>query len=568
MKNIKLNLTIKILACVLLPIILLVLFSVLSIREVGTLMADRLREDHLSTANYDVEQMLDLISTEPFHLTEEELYRGSLNLTENTSLIDRVKEKSGVDVTIFYGKTRRATTIFGSDGQRILGTEMADTLYQQIKTDKYYFSENVSVEGEPYYGVYTLMKEYGAGNEVILFTGISVTDTLAIYSQRLTTTIVFMIVIAAVFLVLAQFVVRGIVKNIKESVANLNEVADGKLNFAVSEKMTARGDEVGNIARSIDSLMKKFIDIVDNLNVSTDTLTEFSDSIKTNFATINDSISNINIAVEEIANGATSQANETQSVAEQMNEMGYAVDKASDSIITLKESTEGMETSNRAVSATLDELVKISTSTRQSIEAVQKQTNDTNQSVTEIQDAIALISNIAGQTNLLSLNASIEAARAGEQGRGFAVVADEVRKLAEQSSESAEQINTIVQQLIDKSNSSVAAMKAVMEEMQNQYDKLNQTKEVFGNLNTEIQNVSNAVDSISGEIENINRAKNEVYSNLESLAAISEENAASTQETSATMTQLSEIVEECDKAVGQLGSISDSLEGNVKKFTL
>ena len=568
MNNIKLNLTVKILACVLLPIILLVLFSVLSIREVGTLMADRLREDHLSTANYDVDEMLDLINTEQFHLEGDELYRGSLNLTQDTTLIDGIKAESGVDVTIFYGKTRRTTTITGSDGKRILGTDMADTLYQQIKTDGYYFSDSVSVEGEPYYGVYTLMEDYGAGDEVILFTGISVTDTLAIYSQRLTTTIIFMIVIAAVFLVLAQFVVRGIVKSIQASVTDLNEVADGKLNFEVSEKMTARGDEVGNIARSIDSLMKKFIDIVDNLNVSTDTLTEFSDSIKTNFATINDSISNINIAVEEIANGATSQANETQSVAEQMNEMGYAVDKASDSIIILKESTEGMETSNRAVSATLDELVKISTSTRQSIEAVQKQTDDTNQSVTEIQNAIALISNIAGQTNLLSLNASIEAARAGEQGRGFAVVADEVRKLAEQSSESAEQINTIVQQLIDKSNSSVAAMKAVTEEMQNQYDKLNQTKEVFGNLNTEIQNVSNAVDSISGEIENINRAKNEVYSNLESLAAISEENAASTQETSATMTQLSEIVEECDKAVGQLGSISDSLEGNVKKFTL
>ena len=568
MKNIKLNLTVKILACVMLPVVLLVLFSVLSIREVGNLMADRLQEDHLTTANSAAAKMLDLVSTEPFRLEGDELYRGSWNLTTDSSLIDNFAEESGVDITLFHGKTRRATTIVGSDGNRILGTEMADTLYQQIKADGYYFSDSVSVEGEPYYGVYTLMKDYGPTKEVILFTGISVTKTLEIYSQRLTTTIIFMVVIAAVFLVMAILVVRSIVKSIKGSVADLNEVADGKLNFTVDEKMTSRGDEVGNIAKSIDSLMKKFIDIVNNLNVSTETLTEFSDSIKTNFATINESISNINIAVEEIANGATSQANETQSVAEQMNEMGYAVDKASDSIITLKQSTEGMEASNREVSATLDELVKISTSTRESIESVQKQTNDTNQSVTEIQDAIALISNIAGQTNLLSLNASIEAARAGEQGRGFAVVADEVRKLAEQSSESAEQINSIVQQLISKSNSSVAAMQAVTEEMQNQYDKLNQTKDVFGNLNIEIGNVADAVNSIAGEIEIINRAKNGVYSNLESLAAISEENAASTQETSATMTQLSEIVAECDKAVGQLGSISNSLEGNVKKFTL
>ena len=568
MKKIKLNLTVEILACVLVAIILLVVFSVMSIRDVGNLMADRLQEDHLTTANYAVADMLNLINTEPFRLEGDELYRGSMNLTSDSSMLDNFSEKSGVEITIFYGDTRRATTIMGSDGNRILGTQMADTLYQQIKADGYYFSENVSVEGEPYYGVYTLMKDYGRGSEVILFTGISVKNTREIYSTRLDTTVIFMIVIAVIFVVLVQFVVRGIVKSIKASVADLNEVADGKLNFNVSDKMTARGDEVGNIARAIDSLMKKFIDIVDNLHVSTDTLTDFTDSIKTNFATINESIANINIAVEEIATGATNQANETQSVAAQMNEMGYAVDKASDSIVTLKQSTEEMEASNLEVSATLEELVRISTHTRESIEDVQKQTDDTNQSVAAIQDAIALISNIAGQTNLLSLNASIEAARAGEQGRGFAVVADEVRKLAEQSGESAEQINSVVKQLIDKSNSSVAAMRAVTEEMQLQYDKLNQTKDVFGNLNAEIQNVTNAVDSIADEIEHINRAKNGVYTNLESLAAISEENAASTQETSATMTQLSEIVSECDDSVGKLGSISDSLEGNVKKFTL
>lgn len=568
MKTLKLNLTVKLLACVLIPIIVLMVFSVLAIRDVGNLMADELQEDLLETSNYAVSEMLDLMSTEPFRLEGDELCRGTMNLTMNSTVLDRFKEKSGVDVTIFHGKTRRATTITGSDGNRILGTEMSDALYQQIKEDKYYFSDNVSVEGKPYYGVYTLMKDYGRGSEIILFTGVSVNDTLAIYSSRLNSTIIFMVVISAACLIAAFFVVSGIVKNIKESVADLNEVADGKLNFTVSEKMTSRGDEVGNIARSIDSLMKKFIGIVDNLNVSSDTLTDFTDSIKANFAQINESIANINTAVDEIATGATNQANETQSVARQMNEMGYAVDKATDSIGTLKESAESMETSNLEVSATLEDLVKISANTRESIESVQKQTDDTNQSVLEIQNAIAFISNIAGQTNLLSLNASIEAARAGEQGRGFAVVADEVRKLAEQSSESAEQIDAIVRQLLDKSNSSVAAMRVVTGEMQDQYDKLNQTKAVFDHLNAEIQNVTEAVESIADEIKNINNAKNEVYSNLESLAAISEENAATTQETSATMMQLSEIVDECDKAVGELGSISDSLEGNVRKFTL
>ncbi len=568
MKKIKLSLTTKILSCVILPILLLVIFAVISINSVGTLMADRLQEDHLKTSNYAVQQVLDLLSTEPFSLQGDELYRGDLNLTADSGRIDKFQQDSGVEVTIFCGMTRRVTTIVGSDGNRILGTQMSDTVYNAIKDSGYYFSDSVSVEGEPYYGVYRLIEDNGDGNEIILFTGISVKNTHAIYSTRLMSTAVFMVAIAVVCMLLVLLIVRNIVKSIRSSVSNLNEVAEGRLNFAVSQRMTERGDEVGNIARSIDSLMNKFIEIVHNLHVSSDTLTEFTENIQQNFSAINESISNINVAVEEIATGATSQANETQAVSGQMNDMGIAVEKASQDIMGLMRTAEGMERSNREVSETLEELVTISTSTRDSIEGVQRQTNETNQSAMEIQNAVALISDIAGQTNLLSLNASIEAARAGEQGRGFAVVADEVRKLAEQSGQSAQQIEVIVQQLIAKSNSSVEAMNAVMEEMQNQYNKLNQTRDVFGHLNSEISNVTAAVDSIASEIENINHAKDEVYGNLESLAAISQENAASTEETSATMTQLSELVNDCDNAVGKLTDISDSLEGNVKKFTL
>lgn len=568
MKKLKFNLTSQILACVMMPIIVLVIFAVLAISNVGSLMADELQEDHLRTSNDAIQEILNLVSQEDFILEGEEIYKGEVNLTTETQWTDLYKKDSDVDVTIFVGNTRRATSIIGSDGKRILGTQMSDEVYQQITDKGYYFSSSVLVENVPYYGVYQVMEDKEAGNEIIIFTGISVEKSHAIYEKRLNQFTFFMIMIAFAFAVVAILVVRFIVKSIHTSVSHLNEVAEGKLNFSVNSKLISRRDEVGNIARSIDSLMKKFTDIVNNLQDSSMTLTDFTGNIRESFATIDESITNIEGAVGEIANGAMNQANETQEVTGQMNEMGAAVEKASENITKLEQSTESMEASNLEAGETLDELVKISTNTRKSIGIVQEQTNDTNKSAMEIQNVVALISDIAGQTNLLSLNASIEAARAGEQGKGFAVVADEVRKLAEQSSQSAEQIEAIVMQLLEKSNNSVDAMNTVMKEIEGQYNKLNQTKNVFQHLDTEITNVSNAVEIIAGEIENINCSKDLVYNNMENLAAISEENVASTQETSATMTQLSQIVSDCNEAVGKLSVISDSLEENTKKFIL
>ena len=568
MKKIKLNLTTKILLCVALPILVLVTFSVLAIRNVGNLMAEQMLEQRLLIADHALDEMFELESQDAFHLEGDDIYLGSINLTQDNTIIDTFNNYTGIDVAIFYGTVRRATTVVDANGVRSVGTLLSDAAQQQLKAEGFYFSNDVVVNGEPYYAVYLLVEDYGGEDYVTLCTGVSAASARVIYEKRLESTAVFMVIIALVGLIISVLIAQGIVRSIKSSITDLNKVAEGKLNFAVSEKMVARGDEVGNIARSINSLLHGFTDIVHSLHGSSNTLTDFSENIRENFAAINESISEINNAVEEVATSATTQATATQDVAQQMNEMGAAVEKSSENIGTLKKTTGEMETTNHEVNETLDSLVSISNNTRQSIENVQRQTNDTNQSAMEIQNVVKLISDIAGQTNLLSLNASIEAARAGDQGRGFAVVADEVRQLAEQSRQSADQIEEIVRKLIENSNSSVNAMNVVMDDIQVQHDKLNQTQDAFDHLRMEITNVTTTVDGIAKEIESIDSAKNKVFEDLEDLAAISEENAASAQETSATMAHLSELVNICNNAVGELGDISDSLDGNVKKFTL
>lgn len=504
-----------------------------------------------------------------FTMNGDTLTKGTKTLSGDYDLIDRIKEEQDVELSLFYGDTRILTTLTDETGKREINTKISADIYEKLQKGEDYFSTDIKLFGKPYSGYYVPLYQPGTKDVIgSIFCGRSQDQVIKGMRSTILSMSFAMFGMFVVTFIIVLFMVIRIVKSLDGAVNNLGNVARGVLNFEMRPQLLDRGDEVGDIARAIQSLIDSLHEIITSITDSSKALEEFSDKFSSSFKLISTSISNVNIAVDEIAGGATSQAHETMSANQRVNEMGQALEETSLNVETLNSSSQKMKEYNKTAGKNLEELTEISEKTKDSVNEVQKQTNLTNQSAQQIREATELITDIAAQTNLLSLNASIEAARAGENGRGFAVVADQIRNLSEQSRQSAERIVQIVNDLLENSDTSVKTMNEVTDNIKVQNDKLSETEQMFKSLNTEIHEVSDAITQISEQTTALNMHKQTVTGIVDNLASIAEENAASTEETSASMMELNDIVTECHEAIGELTRLAVQLAENTKHFQM
>lgn len=564
------RLALKLSLTVVIPIFLITIAGILlSAYKQSNLSEDLVKREISGVARSLRQTYLATEGNEKFVMKGDNLYKGNTMLSGNYKLVDQLKDEQEVEVSVFFGDTRKVTTLKDESGKREVNTKMSSEVYDTLKKGEEYFATNVDVLGTAFYGYYVPLYQPGtkefAGS---VFCGRAQTQV----TQSLRNTIISMaVVMLAIFVaafIIVLLMVRRIVKSIDGAVSNLGNVAKGALQFEMKPVLLERGDEVGDIARAIQSLIHSLREILTNITSSAKALDGFSNQFAESFANITDSVDSVNTAVEEIASGATSQADETMSANQQVAEMGQALEETSANVENLHASSEKMEEYNETAGSNLEELNAISEQTKQSVIEVQKQTDLTNQSAKQIKEATELITDIAAQTNLLSLNASIEAARAGEHGKGFAVVADEIRALSEQSRQSAEKIVEIVDTLLVNSDTSVQTMGEVMDKIGVQNDKLSETSQMFNLLHNEIGTVADAIEKIRKQAESLEDKKNKVTSIVDGLAAIAEENAASTEETSASMLEFNEILSVCNKATGELRKLAEELAENTKHFDL
>ena len=343
----------------------------------------------------------------------------------------------------------------------------------------------------------------------------------------------------------------------------------GDLNFTrvpELDKLCTNGDETGLMARSVCVVQDKLGKVVSELQGQSQQLYQSSDSLNSNAAATAETIGQINHAVHDMAEGATSQAVDTQAATESVIMIGNMVEETNREVAKFRKNVEVMHETGIEAVQTLKELEDINAEVKNSIEQIYRQTNITNESAMKIKDAILLITSIADETNLLSLNASIEAARAGEQGKGFAVVANQIQKLAEQSNDSAMKVQEITNMVMEDSAKAVQTMDKVKLIMESQMQKVDLTGSMFEKVQEEIDHSMDGITNIYEKTEGMDHARDNLLDIVQSLTAIAEENAAGTEEASASVTEVSVVVEDISSNAKQLQGVAQTLDEHMKEF--
>lgn len=499
-----------------------------------------------------------------------DVWKGAYNVSLSTPFIDDIAAKTGIEVTFFYNDTRLVTSLKDADGKRILGSKAGDFLVENVLQDgNEVFTNRVLVDGTFYFGYYVPVYQNNS-DEIIgmVFAGMPVKEiyaSLNLITMIFTVAILVILVIAVIGCLLVS---RGIAKSIRNSMDVVKQISEGNLNVEIEQSMLDRKDEAGALSCNTQTLIDNLSAMIGKISNNTMTLNASSEEMNAAAGQAGNAVGNINDDLHNMLTGAVEQTGNAQNIKNSIHNMNIHLEKTLGEVDHLSDETKAMLDARNDVDKSLNQLDASNQDVMTEVENIQKQTQQNNESVEKIIAAVSYISDIADQTNLLSLNASIEAARAGETGKGFAVVAEEIGKLANQSNEASTEISELVNLLSYNSSQTMDIMDSVQDAMNDQTKKLVETANIFKQLQEHVSHVADGVDVIRDATVQLGKETDEIGKDIKNLSDIAQRNEDTVKGTISFSDEVLGTVNSVTEMSTEVSSSANDMAGVVSHFRM
>lgn len=567
-RNLKLQYKMLILAII--PVLIM---GIVAILISNTVVKNKLLDDakqKLKATSNAVLAAYDQNAGDYFVNATGDVWKGAYNVSLSTPFIDDIAAKTGIEVTFFYNDTRLVTSLKDADGKRILGSKAGDFLVENVLQDgNEVFTNRVLVDGTFYFGYYVPVHQNNS-DEIIgmVFAGMPVKEiyaSLNLITMIFTVAILVILVIAVIGCLLVS---RGIAKSIRNSMDVVKQISEGNLNVEIEQSMLDRKDEAGALSCNTQTLIDNLSAMIGKISNNTMTLNASSEEMNAAAGQAGNAVGNINDDLHNMLTGAVEQTGNAQNIKNSIHNMNIHLEKTLGEVDHLSDETKAMLDARNDVDKSLNQLDASNQDVMTEVENIQKQTQQNNESVEKIIAAVSYISDIADQTNLLSLNASIEAARAGETGKGFAVVAEEIGKLANQSNEASTEISELVNLLSYNSSQTMDIMDSVQDAMNDQTKKLVDTAKIFKQLQEHVSHVADGVDVIRDATVQLGKETDEIGKDIKNLSDIAQRNEDTVKGTISFSDEVLGTVNSVTEMSTEVSSSANDMAGVVSHFRM
>lgn len=484
-----------------------------------------------------------------------------INASGYYEYLDSLKNED-LEMAILLDGVPATTSIKNENDYRIREIPMDQDRVSGGGTEGYY-DKNVVIEGNTYYGYYIPILSNGQ----ITAVAFAAERKNEIADALLGIETAFLISAAGIvvlFGIICFFLSRALSGKMKETGRRVDALAEGDLSARKEADSIVR--EIKDLLRNTAQMQQNLAQVIGGVQEVSGELLNSVQQVAEGSDATTEQAEQISSAMEQLSSAAEEMAENVQNISDRMDEIGEAVNDISASVAQLQKNSEEMQDNSKKAGEGMENIMNGSKRSVESVDTITAKIHETNDYIEKIDEAVALIFSISGQTNLLSLNASIEAARAGEAGRGFAVVAEEIRKLSEQSAAGAEQIKSLAQGIMEKSGETVEQADVVKDIIRKEQEHIVTTGEQYRQLEQSIRQSAEEIRRIAGETGRLSQQKEDILGNIGSLSAISEENAANNQQVNANieeiLTQIQTVGANCDK----MKQISGELENSVAYF--